>query len=396
MGVVGFQERCFQLVEPIRILHCADLHLDRPFPGLDPDAARRRTAELFAAFRRTVDLALERDVQVFLVAGDLFEHRWVRPETLRLIASEFLRLAPRPVLIAPGNHDPLVGGSPYLSFRWPENVRIFGSGWQEISLEGAPCTVLGRGFDRWEVADRPLAQLPRLREMDGRIQILLFHGSADLRGRAEPEEGVYAPFSAAEVEAAGADYVALGHFHLHQVVARRPNGTPLACYPGSPEGLDFGQSGPHGVLVGTVGRDSTQLELVPVGEREFVRSEVDITGCATHEEVADRLRGLYSADERRRHLFQLTLSGRYARDLGELDTARLLDQVQADFYHLNLTVAARPDWDLDAVCRGRDLMAAFARRLRDAAAAATDPRERRRLEQALYLGLEALEREVAR
>ena len=43
----------------MRILHFADVHLDRPFVGLSPEAGDHRRRELFGAFRRCLTLAQE-------------------------------------------------------------------------------------------------------------------------------------------------------------------------------------------------------------------------------------------------------------------------------------------------------------------------------------------------
>lgn len=372
-------------VGTVRILHCADFHLDRPFRGLDPDRARQRVQELLATFRRTVALALERQVQVLLIVGDLFEHRWVRPETVRTVAAELARFG-RPTFIAPGNHDPRVANSYYNTFPWPPNVHIFGPEWEAVPLPDLGVTVWGIGFDRWEVPDPPLAAL---RVQGEGLHLAVVHGSVLFPGH-RPEEEVYAPIPVADLLACGAHYVALGHYHSARVAAWR-DGVAVARYPGSPEGLDFGQQGDHGVLVGEVAPDRVDLELVPVGLRRYVRAQVDITGCGTAVEVAERILAAFPAEDRERHLFRITLTGRHRPGL-DVRPQELCQELAPAFYSLELESAAGPDYDLAALAQGRDLRGAFVRRVQAALAGASD-RERRRLERALYLGLEAMDRE---
>ena len=105
----------------VRILHFADLHLDRSFAGLSvaPSEAAKRREELRAALRRIVDLALELDVDALTIGGDLYEHERAGPDTANFLAGEFERLAPKRVLIAPGNHDPYIPDSLYWRLDWP-------------------------------------------------------------------------------------------------------------------------------------------------------------------------------------------------------------------------------------------------------------------------------------
>lgn len=77
-----------------------------------------------------------------------------------------------PVFIAPGNHDALLPGSPYLENGWPENVHIFRTAEPErISLP--ELDIYGAGFLRAEMP----AMLDGFRAADpSRLNILVLHG----------------------------------------------------------------------------------------------------------------------------------------------------------------------------------------------------------------------------
>jgi DNA repair exonuclease SbcCD nuclease subunit len=69
------------------------------------------------------------------VGGDLYEHDRATLDTGNFIAKEFARLAPKPVLITPGNHDPYAPDSLYRRVAWPDNVVIFDQEeWRPISI----------------------------------------------------------------------------------------------------------------------------------------------------------------------------------------------------------------------------------------------------------------------
>jgi len=55
----------------MRILHIADVHLDRPFVELARPDARARRAEVRETFRRALTIAQERDADLITIGGDL-------------------------------------------------------------------------------------------------------------------------------------------------------------------------------------------------------------------------------------------------------------------------------------------------------------------------------------
>lgn len=378
----------------VSILHFADLHLDSSFRGsLGSVAMQARAEELKATLAAIVDVARERQVRLLLVAGDLFEGKYVRKATVKFAADLFASLAGQAgqpgtdVFIAPGNHDPAVPGSYYVTYPWPDNVHIFGPKWTAYELPDCPVTVWGWGFDRPAVHDRILGEL-RIDDRS-RLHIAVLHGSAEL-GIASGHDP-YLPFSADEVRASGADYIALGHYHRPSTVAVA-GGRELARYPGSPASLKFGQPPPYGVIVGTVGRDRTDLELVPIPGREHRELTVDVSGAVSLEDVARTVLAAIRAQERQEHLYRLTLTGCVDAEL-QLSTATLEAKLAPEFHYVRCKDETRPDYDLDALAAEQTVRGAFVRRLQAELAAASDE-QRPLLEQALAYGLAAFSGKV--
>ena len=93
-----------------RFIHAADLHLGSPFQGLAmKDAA---IAEMFIeasrkAFSALVDQAVERKVDFFIVAGDVYDGDWKDNKIGLFFNREVARLerAGIPVFLLKGNHD---------------------------------------------------------------------------------------------------------------------------------------------------------------------------------------------------------------------------------------------------------------------------------------------------
>ena len=90
----------------LRLLHTADVHLGARHADLGEQAAAQRERQ-FAAFRRSVDLALEERVDLFLIAGDLFDSNTQPRRSVDRVAAELRRLAQAAIrtVIIPGTHD---------------------------------------------------------------------------------------------------------------------------------------------------------------------------------------------------------------------------------------------------------------------------------------------------
>ena len=90
----------------LRLLHTADVHLGARHADLGEQAAAQRERQ-FAAFRATVDLSIAEQVDVFLIAGDLFDSNTQPRRSVERVAAELRRLVAAKIrtVIIPGTHD---------------------------------------------------------------------------------------------------------------------------------------------------------------------------------------------------------------------------------------------------------------------------------------------------
>ncbi len=222
----------------MNILHAADFHLDSPFQRLDAARAMERRRELRELPAALVKLAREEGVDLILLPGDLFDGERVFPETLRAL-TEALGSVDIPVVIAPGNHDCVRPGSPYLTAQWPDNVHIFtGSEMDCVHFPALNCTVHGCAFTTPHRTDEPLAGFSA--PADGSIHLLCLHGEVGT-------DGNYAPIPPEALAGSGATYAALGHIHAASGLNRE--GDTFWAYCGCPEGRGFDELGEKGVCL---------------------------------------------------------------------------------------------------------------------------------------------------
>ena len=200
-----------------RILHTSDIHLDRP------DDTPSRCLE------KVVDVAIEREVDLVLIAGDLFDHNRIGEKVFGATLAQLRRLSV-PLVILPGNHDCLIPEAVLLrpEFRENDGIHVIDSSDGEIlDMPSLGLSFWGRSLSSYEADIRPLAGLPASPRRD-RWNIVVAHGyhangsSAHLRGLIISDEDIAA--------SALWDYVALGHIPVFRCVSPE---RPVAYYSGS-------------------------------------------------------------------------------------------------------------------------------------------------------------------
>lgn len=301
----------------IRVLHCADLHLDTPFSLQSAREGERRRTELRSDLSSLMLLVRQAKVKVCLMSGDLFDGETATKETREMFAGEFAGCPDCRFFIAPGNHDPLSAHSVYRTMRFPENVHIFGREKECVKLDDLGVDVYGFGFDGTNGGQNPLTGYP---EKDpSRINLLCVHGELD-----GAKDSQNAPFTLHDIGESGFDYVALGHYH---------NGTGLQCengvfwaYSGCIEGRGFDETGEKGVLVGDIGKGNADLRFVRIGKRRYEIAECDVSGLS-RTEALEKLRAL-------------------ARPYGEMTALRILltGETEEGFLFLPEEIGSAPEY----------------------------------------------------
>lgn len=213
---------------PLRVLHTADVHLGSDAYGNAERQASHRERER-CVFRRIVDRALADQVDLLLIAGDLFDHNRVEDETVDFARTQLHRLR-HPVVILPGNHDCLHTNAIYDRHDFTSgssHVHVIRKlAGETIDLRELDVVVWGRAMETHEPSFSPLAGIPR--RDDRRWCVAMGHGFF-YEERQRPERS--SPIFADEVRDTGWDYAALGHHHLQANVSQ---GRVAAYYAGAP------------------------------------------------------------------------------------------------------------------------------------------------------------------
>ena len=91
----------------MRFIHTSDIHIGAKFEVLGTERAREHREQIKKTFSVIVDMAIEEKVNLFLIAGDLFDSNTPSFSDVEFVKKEFLRLSETGVKVCliPGNHD---------------------------------------------------------------------------------------------------------------------------------------------------------------------------------------------------------------------------------------------------------------------------------------------------
>jgi DNA repair exonuclease SbcCD nuclease subunit len=206
------------------VVHTSDIHVDHLY------TAQIHGGDGTAGLACVLAAARDLNADVALLAGDTFDcHRL--PEALIDRAAEVIAAAKIPVVLLPGNHDPVVPDAVFhrRSFAETKNLHIIGMAHDEaIIFPGLDLEIWGRPHRDYS----DMYPFETIRPRRTRWQIAAAHGHYV----PAPDRTVWPRPSwligDADLAATGADYVALGHWNAPAKVG---NGTIAAYYSGSPE-----------------------------------------------------------------------------------------------------------------------------------------------------------------
>lgn len=275
----------------VRFYHTADIHL-----GAEPDAGHpwggeKRGREIQESFRQLIARAGKEEIDLLLIAGDLF-HRQPFLRELKEVNYLFSTIPRTKVVLMAGNHDYWGKDSFYEGFPWNENVIFLGKErCERVVFPRLHTAVYGLSYHAREIRE-PLYDALEPRD-DGMFSILLAHGG----------DAQHIPMDYRRLQASGFSYIALGHIHRPQLLARN-----RMAYAGALEAIDKNDFGAHGFISGVYEDGGVRLSFVPFASREYRRLDISVGKDDTEGAVADR-----AADQIReqgaQHIYRLHLQG---------------------------------------------------------------------------------------
>ena len=265
----------------VKILCTGDLHLGRVSSKCTHEGEEAGEYSVRNTWRRVVDCAIDRQVSLVLLSGDIADDGGNQYEAMGPFEAGVARLFAQhiPVFLVAGNHDartlPLI-----MRVLEPYHARLLGRNgdWEQCEWpEAAPVvSLIG-----WSHADRTVPKLPletlQPQHRAGLPMIALAH--TDYRTSTDN-------YAACSLDALrrvpGIDLWLLGHIHA----AEKLDGPPIILNSGSPQALDPGEAGAHGPwLVEITHSEITNVEQIPLSSVLYCAISVDVSAMTEEDEL---------------------------------------------------------------------------------------------------------------
>jgi DNA repair exonuclease SbcCD nuclease subunit len=322
-------------------IHTGDFHLGRPFTFSQQGNyyGKSKRKELWKAFDHMIAYAKEKEIELLLIAGDLFDSINVLTMDVKRVAESFKSLDKAWVIVVAGNHDYNGEDSPYKKVEWPRNVYIFNEDrFRSVYIQELNTEIYGFSWVKNEYREFPELSFDRLHLNEGRYNILLMHGEVATKSP-------YLPINLKKIEDKGFHAICLGHIHKPGITSGG------VAYCGSPVPLDFGETGDHGFLSARVEVDyEKQLFLTknrfnPIHSRCYETLELAVTPEDSYADILDKATTCDSRDNRMNNYYRLKLTGLIDPEI-HLDWIN--DDLEDAFYYIETDLSGlESDIDID-------------------------------------------------
>lgn len=306
----------------MKMIHCADLHLDSKMEtNLTQDQAKKRRYEILDTFEQMIQYGLDQDVQVILIAGDLFDTAQNQQKTIKNRVLEAIRGASTiDFLYLQGNHDK----DDYFKqlANPPANLKLFENTW--TSYRYNQVVITGVEFANQEPA--PLYDQLVLKESD--FNIVTLHGQVTDYGEDKQVEVI----KLKALQNKYIDYLALGHIHEHTEGKLDYRG--VYCYPGCLEGRGFDECGQKGFVVLDIDQGHLITKFVSLAKRSIHEVPVDAsqyTQTGDMIQVIEQRIGSISPQD----MVKVILEGETMEE-AEIDLSYIKRKFESRFYHFKL------------------------------------------------------------
>lgn len=328
----------------MKFIHIADVHL-----GARPDRGRvwsdERADDIMASFKDITRVCDEEQVDLLLIAGDLF-HQTPSLQQLKSLDYTLSVMKYTRTLIIAGNHDYIPGGYAWHNYEFNSNTVLFPRDKAaSIYLDDLNVCVTGYSYGREQYTERILERLKPGRE--GAYNILLGHGG----------DKEHMPFSKERLAKAGFDYVALGHIHKPAHILKN-----RMAFAGSLEPLDYTETGKHGYILGEVnGEGVTKISFVPFAKKSYINVALELNPECSNAEVMDIVEEQIKALGED-NIYRIMLKGIISNDL-EINLSSL-----TRMYNINEIInRTKYDYDIDDLLSSNEnnLLGRFIKALQD-------------------------------
>ena len=281
----------------MKLIHCSDIHLDsRMETTLSAKQAQERNNEICTTFTRMISYAVENDVSVVMIAGDMFDTARISAKTSSFILDSIAQAPNVDFLYLQGNHDE--SARAFAGNVIPDNLKLFSDHWTEYTYDFL--TISGIELNHHNC----MTVYQDLSLSDQQTNIVMMHGQ-DTTTAGDDQICIPA------LRGKNIDYLALGHLHSYQ--KKKLDMSSEYCYCGCLEGRGFDECGEKGFVLVNAEPHHITTEFIPFAKRTLHNVCVDITNATTITDIRQAM--AEAAKEIPNHdLVEFRLVGTYTLD----------------------------------------------------------------------------------
>ena len=367
-------------MKKVKIVHTADLHFDTPFNEVDDKQRAINKEELKEVFKNIINFCKEKQVDILLLAGDIFDNLTLNRETIYFLENVFNNIKETRVFISPGNHDPYNNNSFYKLIKWPENVYIFKDKLEKVYIKELETNVWGAAFNEKYVRE---SLIRGFSQNNKEINIMAIHG--EISSSSEGNE--YNPITLKDIKESGMDYIALGHRHNFSGILKE--GNTFYSYSGCPQGRGFDETGDKGIIYGYVSKGVVELSFIKTCKRNYEEVYVDISNLFGYEEVIKKILDVIKEEDRKNNLYKIILKGEVSEKF-HIEEKVLKSKLVRDFYFCKVVDKTSIALDIKELSKGYSVKSIFVKNLLKKLQEAKTDEEKDVIKMALKIGVSSL------
>ncbi len=317
----------------MKILQISDLHLGALAPSLTAFSAADITAEMWRIILRISDIVEQNNIDIVLIAGDLFDHENIESNWYYLVTNmiETILKRGKVVVYATGNHDYFIQPNHFKMLFDYTNFILFTEATpavKSISYQNKIIAFYGVGYDVQQPQKTISDEFPALIEAD--YHFAIGHGEVD------NIQTNYYNFNSFDM--LKYDVFAIGHRHQMEIIANK------ILYAGSTLAINKNNIGSKGALIYDLDDLAESLSLIKLSKMELIREELVIDILTGQSLLAEILSKLHLLDSKGKTLV-LDLSLRTEESISDFQLNTVISQIKSAyskiiFDNINLSLSS--------------------------------------------------------
>lgn len=330
----------------MKIIHCADLHLDSKIENLPSDKAKSRREEIVRTFEKLCDYAKEENITAVIIAGDMFDTSRVTVKTKARVLQAISKCDSADFLYLSGNHDE----DNFISEieQLPKNLKIFGDEWTtfqygNVTINGVKLTTV----NSTTVYDS-------LKLEEDKFNVVVMHGQVVGYKSKDAAEIISIP----RFKDKNVDYLALGH--IHGFSEGKIDFRGKYVYSGCLDGRGFDETGDKGFVLLDVNENGFNYEFIKFSSRNLYEIERSLEGYDSwldlRDEIVSDLRNTISE----KSLVKVILNGSHSLDF-DVDKDGLSMRLNEIFFHAKVYDRTQLEYNVEDYAENKSVVGEFVR-----------------------------------